>query len=117
MSTSTSVAIVDDDQSLLELTSGILRDAGFEVHSFSSTVFPKVLLQENPDAVLLDMWMGTERSGFTLAQQLQRNKPEACDLYLMSSDPRVKKWADDIDAEASFVKPLNFEAVIEKIKL
>jgi DNA-binding NtrC family response regulator len=109
------VAIIDDDVALTELTSGILRDAGMEVERYSATVFADVLEKENFDIVLLDMWMDERRSGFTLAQHLQRNAADAFRLFLMSSDPRVEEWAERVSAEGYFKKPLDYEQVVDTL--
>ena len=53
-----SVLIVDDEPSIIKSLTGILSDEGFDVSSASNGYEAlKVIEQESPDLVLLDIWM------------------------------------------------------------
>ena len=68
------ILVADDDPSVLESISGVLRDAGFEVHSATGreSLF-KEMERAVPDLLLLDVIMpGTD--GVQLLQELKSNQ-------------------------------------------
>lgn len=70
-----SILIVDDEPSILQSLGGLLTDEGFEVLTASNGYEAlKVIEQESPDLVLLDIWM-PGLDGIDTLQEIKKNNP------------------------------------------
>ncbi|MCG2829419.1 MAG: response regulator, partial [Desulfobacteraceae bacterium] len=70
-----SILIVDDELSILQSLSGLLADEGFEVKTASNGYEGlKIVEEESPDLVLLDIWMpGID--GIETLKEIKKNYP------------------------------------------
>lgn len=70
-----SILIVDDEPSILQSLGGLLTDEGFEVITASNGYEAlKLIEQESPDLVLLDIWM-PGLDGIDTLQEIKKNNP------------------------------------------
>jgi two-component system, NtrC family, nitrogen regulation response regulator NtrX len=76
MMTDTSVLIVDDEEGIRETLSGILQDEGYNVITAGSGENALIILKEqNPDLVLLDVWL-SGIDGIETMQEIKKTNPE-----------------------------------------
>ena len=81
------VMIVDDSPVCVEVTSLILRKAGYAVVSVYSPIgFVNLLRRELPDLVLVDVAMPA-MSGPKLVELAKKKKPPNCSIVLFSDRP------------------------------
>ena len=66
------IAVVDDDQTLLQLLHELFTEKGWELlpHAGGTSVFD-LLKREVPDVILLDLWLKPPGSGREVVEQLK----------------------------------------------
>lgn len=71
------VLVVDDEQDIRELVSGVLEDEGYSVRAASdSNSAVDAIKDRRPSLVLLDVWLqGSRLDGLQLLQELKRHDP------------------------------------------
>jgi len=87
------ILVVDDNASILELETNLLKLLGYEpVSATSGLQALKVLAQESPDLALLDITL-PDMDGFKICQQI-KNRPTTSHVpvFLVSA----KKSAEDV---------------------
>jgi DNA-binding response OmpR family regulator len=69
------VAIIDDDPDILDASSLVLKSKGFNVITASNPHDGyKIVAENNPDLIILDVMMDEPDDGFFLAQKFRREK-------------------------------------------
>ncbi len=69
------VAIIDDDPDILDASSLVLKSKGFNVITASNPHDGyKIVKENNPDLIILDVMMDEPDDGFFLAQKFRREK-------------------------------------------
>jgi two-component system nitrogen regulation response regulator NtrX len=110
------VLIVDDEPSILKSLSGILSDEGFEALTASNGYEAlKIIEEQSPDLVLLDIWMpGID--GIVTLQEIKRNNP-FLQVIIISGHGNVETAvkATKLGAYDFIEKPLSIEKVIVAI--
>lgn len=109
--------IIDDDQSILEISKIILEEAGFAVSIFKNEEeFLDALQDSLPDLVFLDITLSGS-SGIKIAQSLKENKKTASiPLILMSADSEIEKKTQDANADGFLAKPFNIDDLLSIVK-
>ncbi len=72
------ILVVDDEQDIRELISGILSDEGYEtrVAADSETALAS-MRQRRPQLLILDIWLqGSRLDGIQILEQVKRDYPE-----------------------------------------
>lgn len=71
------VLVVDDEEDIRELVSGVLQDEGYEVRSAAdSTSALEAIKDRRPSLLLLDVWLrGSRLDGIQLLQEVKRQDP------------------------------------------
>lgn len=66
------ILVVDDEQDIRDLVSGILSDEGFETRAVESRIEAiQAIQQKSPNLVILDVWLGeSERDGLNLLEMI-----------------------------------------------
>ena len=101
------VLIVEDEQKLITYLTPLLTKRGFEVISASTgqealEIYPK----EKPDAVLLDLGLPGEISGYDVLADIKSNAPEIKVAIITGySESYVKDKTSSLGAELFFKKP------------
>jgi len=87
---SRSVVVVEDDAFMRSLLADSLDKAGFEVSTAASAADAKRLIKVvNPDAVVLDIGLGSGPDGFDLAENIRKLTPDIAIVFLTTMpDPR-----------------------------
>lgn len=110
------ILAVDDEASILQSLSGILSDEGFEILTASNGYEAlKIIEEESPDLVLLDIWMpGID--GIETLQEIKRTNP-FLQVVIISGHGTIETAvkATKLGAYDFIEKPLSIEKVVVTI--
>ena len=115
------ILLVDDDFDFVSGVTVVLEAAGYEVISAYSREKGMLLFEEEkPDMAILDVMMDQPDDGFTMAQDLKRQHPEA-KVMMLSSIGQVTGMTYGKDDEMVPVdtfeeKPIMPNKLLEKVK-
>jgi two-component system, OmpR family, response regulator len=109
--------VVDDEPTILELLSGSLRLAGFEVVTAASgTGAVRAAASSRPDLVLLDVMM-PDGDGFEALRRIRSGGSEVPVIFLTARDEvpdRVKGFA--VGGDDYLTKPFSLEELLGRIR-
>ncbi|ABA89584.1 sigma-54-dependent transcriptional response regulator [Syntrophotalea carbinolica DSM 2380] len=111
------ILIVDDEQSIRESLDGILQDEGFRTLSAETGEDALTLLcGENPDLILLDIWL-PGMDGLETLRRIRDNDPEQI-VIMMSGHGTIETAvkATKLGAYDFIEKPLSLEKVLISIE-
>ena len=110
------ILVVDDEVTILDSLSGILSDEGFEVLTASNGYEAlKIIEEESPDLVLLDIWMpGID--GIETLGEIKRTNP-FLQVVIISGHGTIETAvkATKLGAYDFIEKPLSIEKVVVTI--
>ena len=118
------IIIIDDEISFLNIFETLLKNAGFEIKTFSDPkTAVKEIIYEKPDLILLDIAM-PEMDGFEVFEHLkkdfQENIPKI--IFLTNLGETVagtsvdEQYAKDIGAQGYIRKTDDLDKTVQKIK-
>lgn len=114
------IAIIDDNKTLLEELSEILKSVGYETNTADDLDSGIVMIKEfRPDLLLLDLKL-KQGSGFELADRMRMtdNLPDipiiAMTGYFTEKDHKLAMSICGI--KKSLIKPLDIECLIDEIE-
>lgn len=114
------IAIIDDDFDITESIEAVLKSHGYETF-VAHNIFEgeKIVTEQNPDLVILDVMMEEPDDGFFLARKLRKggfNKP----ILMLSSVAKAIGFdynSNEIAPVNEFLeKPISPKKLIEKIQ-
>ena len=111
--TDTSVLIVDDEEGIRETLSGIFQDEGYNVMTAGSGEEAlKILKEQSPDLVLLDVWL-SGIDGVETLQEIKKTNPEL-PVVIISGHGNIELAvkATRVGAYDFLEKPLSLERVL-----
>ena len=111
--TETSVLIVDDEEGIRETLSGIFQDEGYNVITAGSGEEAlKILKEQSPDLVLLDVWL-SGIDGVETLQEIKKTNPEL-PVVIISGHGNIELAvkATHVGAYDFLEKPLSLERVL-----
>lgn len=121
------IVIIDDDPSFLEITGAILRRFGYDVLTASNTQDGlRLIEEEQPDLLVLDIMMATVDEGLRFAVKLRQNEAlRKLPIIIVSAQPESEKGytrtvEDDLDwiaADIFMEKPVDPQALRHNIEL
>ena len=125
------ILLVDDDRDLLVSLAQALKANDFEVvEAYSAVEGLKMLLNERPDLVVLDVMMETDTAGFEAVYQIRSKRAgsrytEVRDvpIIMLTAINQVTNSRFSLNEESSFLpgvndfltKPIDVDELIEKI--
>ena len=110
------ILICDDDEGILDLLELLLEDEGFSIVSERNSLnIYNVISHQQPDLLLLDLWMPV-LSGDQILKNLRQN-PETASLpvIVISASRDGRQIADSSGADDYIAKPFDITEVIERI--
>jgi len=119
------VLIIDDDRDFQAITRLVLENHNFEVVSaYNQDEGIRMVQDEKPDLVILDVVMSTDYEGFEVARQIREKlKMRRLPILMLSAVHQVKKvayrFAPDeewLPVDYFFEKPIEPEILVSKIK-
>ncbi|MEJ5347678.1 MAG: response regulator [Desulfosoma sp.] len=121
------IVIIDDDPSFLEITGAILRRFGYEVMTASNTQDGlRLIEEEQPDLLVLDIMMATVDEGLRFAVKLRQSEAlRKLPIIIVSAQPESEKGYtrtvdEDLDwiaADIFMEKPVDPQALRHNIEL
>jgi two-component system OmpR family response regulator len=109
--------VIEDDQTILELLSGSLRFAGFDVVTAASGAEAlRAVAASRPDLVLLDV-MIPDGDGFEVVRRMRSSGPSVPVIFVTARDgvpDRVAGLA--LGADDYVTKPFSLDEVVERIR-
>ncbi|RYY30585.1 MAG: response regulator transcription factor [Sphingobacteriaceae bacterium] len=111
------ILICDDDQGILDMMELILEDAGFEtISEINSLNVYKLIEAEQPDLLLLDLWMPV-LSGDQILRLLKHNtKTTDIPVIVISASIEGKSIAEEAGANDFLAKPFDINELISKVQ-
>ena len=109
--------VVDDEAMILELLSGTLRFAGFEVVSAASGAEAlRAVASSPPDLVLLDVML-PDGDGFEVAGRIRSAGPDVPVIFLTARDAVADRVTGfHIGADDYVTKPFSLEEVLGRVR-
>jgi two-component system, OmpR family, response regulator len=109
--------VVDDEETILELLSGSLRLAGFEVVTAASgTQALRAVAASKPDLVLLDVMM-PDGDGFEVVRRIRSSGPDVPVIFLSARDGVRERVAGlALGGDDYITKPFSLDEVLERIR-
>jgi len=109
--------VVDDEETILELLSGSLRFAGYEVVTAASgSEAVRAAASSRPDLILLDVMM-PDGDGFEAARRIFAAAPDVPVIFLTARDALGDRVAGfDIGADDYVTKPFSLDEVLARIR-
>lgn len=114
------IAIIDDDPDILDASTLVLTSKGYEVITASNPDDGyKIVKDQNPDLIILDVMMNEPDDGFFLAQKFRREKI-AIPIIMYTSVSKtlgLEFAAGEMIPVDDFVeKPISPETLIDKVE-
>jgi len=111
------ILVCDDDQGILEMLELLLDDDGYEVVLEPNSVNAlKTIAREQPDLILLDIWMPVI-SGDQILKTLKADQQQCHIRVLMySASTEGKAIAESSGADAFLSKPFDLVALLSEIE-
>jgi two-component system chemotaxis response regulator CheY len=105
------VLVVDDDESILETVSSILRMEGYQIRSAAGGAEALAIARSwQPTLVMLDMRMPV-MDGWAVARAL-RDAGSTVPVVVMTAADNAGRWADEIGAAGYLAKPFDLDELI-----
>jgi two-component system, OmpR family, response regulator len=111
------VLVVDDEPTLAELLTSVLRYEGWTVQSAGTGLDAVRIARElMPDAVVLDMML-PDIDGLEVLRRLRAHKPDVCVLFLTAKDSVEDRVAGITAGGDDYVtKPFSLEEVLARLR-
>jgi two-component system cell cycle sensor histidine kinase/response regulator CckA len=115
----TTIMVVDDDEAVLNLVSGILENAGYKVlkarHSDEALDISSVY-KEEIDLLVTDVKMDPFMTGFQLAQCLRLMRVELKVLYISGYvEDEMVRWEVESSVAGFLQKPFDPRVLLERV--
>lgn len=114
------IAIIDDDPDILDASTLILQSKGYDVITAANPDDGyKIIKEQKPDLIILDVMMNEPDDGFFLAQKLRREKIDIPIIMYTSVSKTLglEFTAGEMIPVDEFVeKPISPETLIDKVE-
>jgi two-component system, OmpR family, response regulator len=109
--------VVDDEETILQLLSGSLRLAGFEVTTAASGIEAlRAAAASRPDLILLDVMM-PNGDGFEVVRRMRSSGPDVPVIFLSARDDVRERVAGlALGGDDYVTKPFSLDEVLERIR-
>jgi DNA-binding response OmpR family regulator len=114
------IAIIDDDPDILDASSLVLNAKGYEtVTATNPDDGFKIVIEQSPDLIILDVMMSEPDDGFFLAQKFRREKIKVpIIMYTSISKTTGMDFGKSelVPVDEYVEKPISPDELIEKVK-
>ena len=108
--------IADDDPAILDATSMILVDEGYDVETTTDCHKLHILKSQLPDLLLLDIWM-SGLDGRDVCKFVKKNKRTShIPVIMISANRDTEKIAKEVGAEDFIAKPFDITELLAKVE-
>jgi DNA-binding response OmpR family regulator len=116
----TKIIIIDDDPDILDASSLVLMSKGYEVITASNPDDGyKMVVENKPDLIILDVMMNEPDDGFFLAQKFRKNKITTPILMYTSVSKAIGMdfgVGDMVPVDEFVEKPISPDELIRKVE-
>src|SRR5262249_12644628 len=114
--TSHTILVVGDHESVLKEVRGILLDAGFAVIDAGNERQAMEKLEKSPhEEVMIADLEHAEENGFTVLQMVRASRPRLKVIVLSSTEGEIQEAADKFAAQATVRKPVEPERLLATV--
>ena len=110
------ILVADDDPDILDMLTLCLEESGYEVETTTDGARLRMLPQDFPDLLLLDIWMsgcnGRDLCLHLKSQEATRHLP----ILLVSANKETAAIAREAGADDFVTKPFDLDDLIETIE-
>ena len=114
------IAIIDDDPDILDVSNIVLTSKGYEVvTALNPDDGYKLIKDQKPDLIILDVMMNEPDDGFFLAQKLRREKIDTPIIMYTSVSKALGinfGKSDMVPVDEYVEKPISPDELIEKVQ-
>jgi two-component system, OmpR family, response regulator len=114
------IAIIDDDPDILDVSKIVLTSKGYEVITAQNPDDGfNLIVDQNPDLIILDVMMNEPDDGFFLAQKLRREKISTPVIMYTSVSKALGMdfgKSDMVPVDEYIEKPISPDELIEKVE-
>ncbi len=113
----TSVLIVDDEEDLLIVLSGLLKKRGFDVDTIAdATGILEKVDKLQPDIILLDINLGNNNDGRIICKAIKEQpSTQNVSVILSSAHHDLQAEYKKYDADAFLAKPIILTTLVDKM--
>lgn len=107
------ILIAEDDKAISEVVTIILEQEGFRtVFADKEEVIYKILKEQEPDLMLLDIWLGGSDGG-KIAKTVKSNKhTKHIPVIMISANNETEKITKESGADDYLLKPFNIDDLL-----
>jgi len=110
------VLVAEDDQAILEVMKIILENEGYAtLETDSREVIHKMAAEENPDLILLDIWLSGHDGGKIAKDLKSKKKTKHIPIVMVSASNETEKISLSSGADGFLLKPFNIEDLISVV--
>jgi len=114
------IAIIDDDPDIIDASKIVLSSKGYEVITATNPDDGyKIVIEQKPDLIILDVMMNEPDDGFFLAQKFRREKIETPILMYTSVSKTLGlhfEAGEMVPVDDFVEKPISPETLIDKVE-
>lgn len=115
------VAVVDDEPAIVEIVDQVLAEHGWDVlQCRDGRMAAAVIQQEQPDVILLEVWLRTVHTGWSVLHELQQD-PRTSTIPVIVYSGAVdqlraqKEWLDE-HGIAVLMKPFDLDDLDHRVR-
>ncbi len=110
------ILVADDDPAIVEATTLILEEFGYNVDSTVDGRTVYALQKDLPDLLLLDIWMSGE-DGRDICKHLKKAvATKHIPVIMISASRDIRQSAQEAGADDFLAKPFNMDELMEKVE-
>ncbi|WP_225976280.1 response regulator [Mucilaginibacter ginsenosidivorax] len=111
------ILICDDDEGILDMLELILEETGYRIIPVKNSLhIYEEIEKENPDLILLDLWMPV-LSGDQVLRTLRKNpETKSLPVIVISASREGEKIANDAGADLFLAKPFDLDNLVTTVQ-
>ena len=110
------IMIADDDPAILDATTMILEDEGYQVKTAADGEAISQIKKNMPDLLLLDIWMSGQ-DGRDICRDIKSNAAtKHIPVIMISANRDTEKIAREAGAEDFIAKPFDIDYLLQKVR-
>ena len=111
------ILVAEDDRAILEVVKIILEQEGYTtVFADKEDVIYKIIKEQKPDLMLLDIWLGGSNGG-KIAKTIKSDKQtQHIPIIMISANNETEKITREAGADDFLLKPFNIDDLLNIVR-
>ena len=111
------ILVAEDDAAIVEVMKIILEDAKYEIFTADSSkeIF-SIIEEQNPNILLLDIWLSGENGGDIARMIRNDEKTKMLPIVMISANNEIEQIAKEVGAVGFLQKPFMIEDLLSIVK-